>query len=217
MTIRLAAPRRRQQILETAVRVFAEVPYSRATTADLAKAAGISEPALYRHFAGKKDLFLGLMDEVRERLLTIWQDIADRASSPMNALSEIGVGYLTRSYAHAGVMRVQFQALAETEDTEIREALRRNFGDFVAFLSDLIDRAKDEGGIRRDVSTPVIAWQFMSLGLALDVVNLLGFKNEMGGDRVAEWGAHLMRSLHPSAHDREEAIALRLRENHGVS
>ncbi|MEX2237824.1 MAG: helix-turn-helix domain-containing protein [Dehalococcoidia bacterium] len=217
MTIRLAAPQRRRQILETAVRVFAEVPYSRATTADLARAAGISEPALYRHFSGKKDLFLGLMDEVRERLLTIWTDISDRADSPLNALGEIGVGYLTRGHAHAGVMRVQFQALAETEDADIREALRRNFGAFVAFLSDLIDRAKAEGNLRADISTPVIAWQLMSLGLALDVINLLGFKKEIGGDRVAEWGAHIMRSLHPSAHDREEAIALRLRENHGFS
>jgi AcrR family transcriptional regulator len=217
MAVRLPAPDRRRQILETAVRVFAEVPYSRATTADLARAAGVSEPALYRHFSGKKELFLGLMDEVRERLLTIWKEIADHASSPVNALSEIGVGYLTRGHAHAGVMRVQFQALAETEDAEIREALRRNFGAFVAFLSDLIDRAKEDGALRRDISTPVIAWQFMSLGLALDVVNLLGFKKEMGGDKVAEWGAHLMRSLHPAAHDRDEAIAIGLRENHGVS
>jgi AcrR family transcriptional regulator len=217
MTIRLAAPQRRQQILETAARVFSEVPYSRATTADLARAAGVSEPALYRHFSGKKEIFLGLLDEVRERLLTIWRDAADRAGSPVNALSDIGVGYLTRTQAHAGVMRVQFQALAETEDPEIREALHRNFAALVGFLSELIDQAKEQGSLRSDVSTSVIAWQLLSLGIAADVVNLLGFKREIGGGQLAEWGSHIMRSLHPAAQDRDEIVALRLRENDGVS
>ena len=53
---RLPAEKRRRQIIESARGVFASQSYGRVGTADLARAAGISEPALYRHFAGKVKL-----------------------------------------------------------------------------------------------------------------------------------------------------------------
>ncbi|MDX2152136.1 MAG: TetR/AcrR family transcriptional regulator [Bryobacteraceae bacterium] len=54
---RLAASERRQQLLETAAVEFAKTGLHGATTASLARAAGISEPTLYIYFPDKECLF----------------------------------------------------------------------------------------------------------------------------------------------------------------
>jgi AcrR family transcriptional regulator len=47
----------RQQLLNAAANVFSDHGYARATTKEIAKAAGVSEGTIYRHFVDKKDLF----------------------------------------------------------------------------------------------------------------------------------------------------------------
>ena len=50
-------------MLDTACRVFSKSSYRGATTAEIAREAGISEPILYRHFGSKRDLYLACLDE----------------------------------------------------------------------------------------------------------------------------------------------------------
>ena len=54
---RLSRERRREQILKSAELLFAATGLRSTTTAALAKAAGISEAILYRHFGAKQKLF----------------------------------------------------------------------------------------------------------------------------------------------------------------
>ena len=61
---RMRAEDRRRQLLEVAADVFASRGYRGSTTAELAKAAGITEPILYRHFENKLDLFVTLVNTV---------------------------------------------------------------------------------------------------------------------------------------------------------
>jgi len=53
---------RRKQILEAATRVFAEKGYNRATTKDIARAAGMAEGTLYLYFENKSELLIALME-----------------------------------------------------------------------------------------------------------------------------------------------------------
>src|SRR5436853_6112259 len=57
---------RRTQILEAATKVFAEKGFHRATTKDIARAAGIAEGTIYTYFASKTDLLLGILDRLNE-------------------------------------------------------------------------------------------------------------------------------------------------------
>jgi TetR/AcrR family transcriptional regulator len=59
---------RRQLILEALARELEQNPGSRITTASLGKAVGVSEAALYRHFASKAKMFEGLIDFAEESL-----------------------------------------------------------------------------------------------------------------------------------------------------
>ena len=185
---RLPADKRRRQIIDSARGVFAAQSYARVGTADLAKAAGISEPALYRHFAGKKELFLATIRATGPRLLKIWEDISVDYEDPIETLWAIGVYYYDHLESHATNMKLQFRALSEADDVEIQAALRDNFEAFVAFVADTLEEGKARGIVRKDVDSRLIAWQFLGIGMTLDLMHMLGFKDEMDRARADLWG-----------------------------
>src|SRR3990170_7401599 len=185
---RLPAQHRKRQILESARQVFANQSYSKVGTADVAKAAGVSEPALYRYFSGKKELFLATLSSTAPKLLEIWQSIASDVDDPLETLWSIGVHYYDHLQSHSGNMKLQFQALSEADDPEIRQALRENFAEFVRFVSETLDEGKRRGIIRRDIDSRLLAWQFLGIGLTLDLMHMLGFSAELDRSKVEQWG-----------------------------
>ncbi len=185
---RLPADRRRRQIIESAREVFASQSYAKVGTADLAKAAGVSEPALYRYFSGKKELFLATLRSTAPKLLELWQSIAYDVDDPLETLWSIGVHYYDHLQSHSATMKLQFQALSEVDDPEIREALRENFAGFVQFVTDTLEEGKQRGVVRRDIDCRLVAWQFLGIGLTLDLIRLLGFNSELERSQVEQWG-----------------------------
>lgn len=65
----MPAQKRRELILQAATAVFAERGYAGATTAQVAKAAGISQPYVVRIFGTKEKLFLEALDRALGKLL----------------------------------------------------------------------------------------------------------------------------------------------------
>ena len=63
-------PSRRQLILEALARELEANPGERITTASLSRAVGVSEAALYRHFASKAKMFEGLIDFAEENIFS---------------------------------------------------------------------------------------------------------------------------------------------------
>ncbi|HEX8802585.1 MAG TPA: TetR/AcrR family transcriptional regulator [Acidimicrobiales bacterium] len=57
MSPRLPAARRRRQLLDVALQVFAERGFHDASMNDIAEAAGVTKPVLYQHFRSKRELF----------------------------------------------------------------------------------------------------------------------------------------------------------------
>ena len=185
---RLPAQDRRRQIIESARQIFADQSYAKVGTADLAKAAGVSEPALYRYFSGKKELFLATLRTTAPKLLEIWQSIAYDVDDPLETLWSIGVHYYDHIQSHSGTMKLQFQAVSEAHDPEIRGALRENFASFVDFVAETLDEGKRRGIVRRELDSRFVAWQFLGIGLTLDLMHLLGFSSELNRSKVEEWG-----------------------------
>lgn len=185
---RLPADKRRRQIIERAREVFAAQSYAKVGTADLARAAGISEPGLYRHFAGKKELFVETIRATGPRLLQIWEEIAVDYEDPIETLWAIGVYYYDHLESHSANLKLQFRALSEADDPDIQAALRDNFESFVQFVADTLEEGKRRGIVRKEVDTRTIAWQFLGIGMTLDVMHLLGLRGEIDRARADMWG-----------------------------
>jgi AcrR family transcriptional regulator len=71
----------RDVILDAALRVIQERGMARATTKEIAKAAGFSEAALYRHFTDKSEIFLGVLQERTPGFQPLHQALAATAGS----------------------------------------------------------------------------------------------------------------------------------------
>lgn len=184
---RLPAKDRRRQIIESARRVLASQSYAKVGIADLAKAAGVSEPALYRYFSSKKDLFLATLRSTAPKLLEIWQSIGYDVDDPLETLWSIGVNYYDHLQSHSGNMKLQFQALSEADDPEIRQALRENFAGFVDFVAETLEEGKRRGIVHSEVDSRLVAWQFLGIGLTLDLMQLLGSSSDIDRSRFERW------------------------------
>jgi AcrR family transcriptional regulator len=98
---RIPSSERREQILDAASRVFGERGYFGATTDQIAKAAGISQPYVVRMFGGKENLFLGVLSRCLDRLLVAFTETLEQwkaEGSPNEPLA----GYATAAGAPAG-------------------------------------------------------------------------------------------------------------------
>jgi AcrR family transcriptional regulator len=65
---RLPPAERRELILESAGRLFGERGYTHTSLDEIASAAGVTKPILYRHFDSKKALYLALLERHRDDL-----------------------------------------------------------------------------------------------------------------------------------------------------
>jgi len=174
MTRRLPAAQRRRQLLDTAARLFAERGYAGATTSELAKAAGVTEPIIYRHFKSKKELFIALIDETGEETIEQWQDALAQCTDPADRLRLlIGANPMVASRGQ-GVYRVIVQAMTEITDPEILAAITRHMEALHTFMADQVSTAQAAGDVSKRFSPAITAWMLMHLGLGYGVLAPIG-------------------------------------------
>lgn len=180
---RLPAAQRKTQLLDTAARVFASHGYSGTTTAELAKAAGISEPIIYRHFKSKKDLFIALVDRTGSDTVTAWENDLKGVTDPAERLVRI-IGHnpmvLPRGHLR---YRVIVQAMTEVEDEDIRKALQSHIGKVQAFLVKEVLAAQDGGQISKRFSPDLTAWALIHMGLGYGTLTALKMPNHGHDDQ----------------------------------
>ena len=83
MTLRKTADSRRREIADAALKVIAEQGLARFTSKAIAREVGVSDAALFRHFATKEDIVLAVIDRVEEILFA---DFPPLGSDPIERL-----------------------------------------------------------------------------------------------------------------------------------
>ncbi len=189
------ADERKRLILEGAEAVFADLGFAGADTTKLARAAGVTAPALYRYFPSKKDLFLSTLKHAGPRLAGILSEVVDESADPLDAIWSFGLGYYDRVQNHAPVMKLWFQALCESDDPETRSVLQANFTGLVDLLQANLEEGKRQGLVEPGIDTRVAAWHFMSIGLTFELINLLGLDGELDRAKVEHWGRLYLKSI----------------------
>jgi TetR/AcrR family transcriptional regulator len=179
---RLPAPERRAAVLNCACRVFSRASYRGATTAEIAREAGVTEPVLYRHFESKRDLYLACLDECWADVRAMWEQVIESEPDPGNWISAMGQSFLHSPKYRPLIANLWVQALTEAAgDDEIRRHMRRHIRDVHRFVTGVVRRSQEVGGILPDRDPETEAWIFLSLGL------LSMADRQLGGLMTEEW------------------------------
>jgi AcrR family transcriptional regulator len=193
--VRLPAAERRRLLIETAIRVFSDGSYRGTTTAEIARAAGISEPILYRHFASKRELYLAALDHVWSKARAKWTEVLDGAPDVASGLAEMGRGHFSVHDCKFQLAELWVQALGEAaEDAELRKHLRKHMREVHDFVADAIKRGQAEGSLHADRDAEAEAWVFLGGGVFGMVGRRVGLLGDDEVDRIRKARLDWMRA-----------------------
>ncbi|MEP6964626.1 MAG: TetR family transcriptional regulator [Polaromonas sp.] len=142
---------RQAGLVEAALLLAAQRSPADITTGDLARAVGITQGAVFRHFASKEAVWLAALDWTAATLMTRLQAAADaelaaaQSDSPLAALRAVFLAHVDFMVAHPGVPRVVFQELQHAQDTPLKLRVRGLLQQYRALLTGLLQRAQAQG------------------------------------------------------------------------
>ena len=194
---RLPAEERRRQILDAAVDVFARLGFSAAGTADIAAAAGIGEPTIYRYFANKREVYVAAVRGASDEILEHWTQISADAPDALAALQQIGIWYFQRLQQHPELLLLRSRSISDPQDGDITEVVRGAYLEIVRFVEALFQRAQDEGQIAPGEDVKTATWLYMAVGSLLDQVQILGLHEELTTEQVLRIAAMIQPTRGP--------------------
>jgi len=160
---------RRNEIVAAAIEVFAEIGYYRATTAQVAERAAISQPYVYRFFT-KESLLVESLTVSWKRIVQAFQTVIESA-----APEELETG-LIRAYegivqSHRSEILLQMQAQT-IQEAPIREAMQQGMNE----VKDLVQNAFVKAGFGdadKKASDFLARGMLCNVAMAMDMPNMM--------------------------------------------
>ena len=138
----MAKSDRRSQLVAAAERLVAERGYLAVRLEDIGAAAGVSGPAIYRHFPNKEALLVELLVGISTRLLAGATAVVEQAGDPAAALNGLIDFHLDFALGESDLIRIQDRDLGhlpEPASHQVRKAQRQ----YVEIWVDVIRRLDD--------------------------------------------------------------------------
>ena len=181
----VTAAETRERLLRAAADVFAERGYDGTRVADIAAAAGVSNGALYAHFASKADLLTGALRRHGRNLLAD-MFAADPEQPVVELLLLVGRS-LARRRDTRGYLIVE-ALVAARRDEDVAGPMREYIGERAGFLAELMRLAQAGGELDPELSPDALAHFCLLLAMGSALV-----PPDLHAVREAEWAALLTR------------------------
>ncbi|MEE9575706.1 MAG: nucleoid occlusion factor SlmA [Gammaproteobacteria bacterium] len=139
---------RKQQILEVLALQLEENPGTRITTAGLARAVGVSEAALYRHFASKAKMFEALIDFSEDSVFGLITSILEQEKDAIKRCEKIVQLLLGFSERNPGITRVLVGDALVGENERLRARVVQFFERLETQLKQILREANLNEGAR---------------------------------------------------------------------
>lgn len=179
---RMTGDKRREQILHTAVALFSQRGFKGTTTKEIARAAGVSEAMVFRHFSTKSELYDAILGDkaCHDGIRFPWDENpvlheALKNKDDYSVFFNIALNALVKQQADENFMRLLFYSALEEH-----ELADRFFDEFVARLYEFIggyiqERQKD--GAMREINPRIAVRTFLGMMIHHSLNNLLWDKN----------------------------------------
>lgn len=148
---------RRQHILETLAQELENSPGQRITTASLARAVGVSEAALYRHFPSKAKMFEGLIEFIEDSVFGLINRILADESDARLRCEKIMLLLLGFSARNPGISRILVGDVLNGENERLRTRIGQFFDRIETQFKQVLREAEPVGQLHKGLPVSAAA------------------------------------------------------------
>ena len=169
---RLKAAQRREQLIAVATKLFAKTGYDATTTAEIAKAAGVTEPILYRHFESKQELFIAIVRDVSAHTMRGWNELIQGVTDPSEKIRRVCEAIPDHIKKFGDSYHVLHGALSTSRDKKVLAVMKEHYRQIEEFFARLVSEGQKAGSFSKSMPPLAAAWQFIMSGIGYAMISL---------------------------------------------
>ena len=176
----------RETLLEAAIRLIAELGPTAFTLREVARRAGVSHNAPYRHFRDRDDLMAAVAAEGFRELSRAMTEAAAPKSDALDRLRQAGLGYVTFALRRPAHFTVMFDApISKRKHPDSAAAGEEAFATLLAFVKSCQDAGRLPSGDLRQMA--LLAWTMVHGIAKLAITGRLPFRSNAEVLKFAEF------------------------------
>ncbi|MDP1635767.1 MAG: TetR/AcrR family transcriptional regulator [Gallionellaceae bacterium] len=160
---RLSTEERQSEIIRVAVELAAEKGVDSVTTQDMADAMQLTQGAIFRHFSTKDDIWVAVMQWIRDRLMKVLDKAASEASGPLDAIERMFFAHIMFIGKHPAIPRLLFSELLHKKNSKLRQLIQEIISGYEAKIAGLLESAKSQALVSDDLDSKSAAVLYIGM------------------------------------------------------
>ena len=148
---------RQVEIIEAATKLIGETGIQNVTTKHLANEIGFSEPALYRHFSGKTDILVSVLEYFREKMRAGLDPLLAKENSGLEKIHQLIKFQFNSFTRNPAVIMVIFAETSFQYDKKLSATVSRLLNQKRQLVMNLLNEGIEDGSIRDDANAEQLA------------------------------------------------------------
>lgn len=163
---RKSAADRKAEIVDTVIKLSASMGPDRVTTQHLADAVGVTQPAIFRHFGTKAEIW----DAVSQRIVGDIDELARGAGTAVEGLRAYVASFVDLVRSRPALPSILHSLELQSENVALRDRFHSMHRDRETLIAGIVEQGQDSREIRQDVNPRDVAKMVISSlhGLTLD-------------------------------------------------
>ncbi len=168
---RMSTDERQSEIIRVAVELAAEKGVDGVTTQDMADAMKVTQGAIFKHFATKDDIWVGAMQWIRDRLMSVLEKAASQATDPLDAIERMFFAHIGFIARHPAIPRVLFSDLLHRKNSKLRELVQTIISGYENKIANFLEAAKQQDMVSPELDSKSAAVLYIGMiqGLVMQV------------------------------------------------
>jgi AcrR family transcriptional regulator len=153
----------REALISRCLSLFAERGFSSTSVDDIASAAGVTKGAMYWHFASKDEIFLTILDRIRERWQAVVLAHVSAQTSPEAQIARLFDAYSELFQESPEICLFLQQVTLDRQNKASAARVAKVFASTARFIARIVDAGKAQGVMRRDVDSLTTAHMILGM------------------------------------------------------
>ncbi|QTR54732.1 TetR/AcrR family transcriptional regulator [Thiothrix unzii] len=174
VSLRQPAEARQAEMVQAVLCLAAQQEPASITTTDIAKAVGLSQGAVFRHFPNKQAIWLNVAQWLEATLMPLVQTAAQSSPDPLTSLGNIFRAHLQFVQENPGVPRFIFHELQQPADSPVKQQVAVMLQTYSGILIRVLQQAKTAGQVSPNLDERSAATLFIGSiqGLVMQAMSL---------------------------------------------